>query len=549
MKKLISIILAGLMVLSLAACAGKKDAESDAPESGAPESTEPDTKEDETKDTEPSGDGQNPVMNFIGDYVADRATITIQPLGKTDAQIHITWSDSAFAHSEWDMTGTFDTDDLTIEYEDCVKKTIVFKENGEIESETIDYEDGVGEIAFLEGGKLVWDDDEEDIAEGVEFEFLSPAGRDDETEADTPEDPVELVAGIYESDRVTAEITTTEKPGKAKILIHWASSAYEVTTWEMTGVLDESRGVIDYGGCTKTNITFGEDGSEKSSEVVYEDGNGKLTFFDRTMTWEDEKEDAGKDLSFVLVAEDPVLLVEGAYSAGRASAYVTPSGEPGRANILIHWASSAYEVTTWEMTGVLDKGKGVIEYDECIKTNITFGEDGTETASEEVYSDGTGRLTFFDRTMTWEDDKEDAGKDLSFELTGEEIEPDDSEGSVGGQNPVMNFIGNYVADRAVMYVQCWGDDSARITISWSSSASENTEWCMIGPLDTDTLTVTYDECVKKNVTYGDDGTIKDEEFVYTDGTGTIKFNEDGTAVWVEDQADPQREVTFEYITF
>ena len=429
MKKLLSIMLAGVMILSLAACGGKKDAESEAPESNAPESIESDSKEDQTeKDTEDNGnDGQNPVMNFVGDYVIDRAVVTVQPLGKTDAQIHISWSSSAFEHSEWDMTGTFDTEDLTIEYEDCVKKTITFKENGELESETVDYENGEGEITFIEGNKLVWDDDEEDIAEGTVFEYLPPVGPDSDPSA--AEDPVDLIAGIYEADRATCEIYKTEKPGKARILIHWASSAFEVTTWEMTGVLDEGRGVLDYAACTKTNITFGEDGSEVSSEVVYDDGSGRMYFLDGAITWEDDKEDAGKDVGFVIIPD-----------------YVP----------------------------------------------------------------------------------EEAGD---------------------GQNPVMNFIGYYVYDRAIMFVQCWEDNSARITIQWADSAFECTEWSMIGEFDSDTATVTYDEGAMKSVTYAEDGTVAEEDTKYTDGTGTIKFNDDGTATWVDDKRDPKEEITFEYHNF
>ena len=165
MKKFISIIAVGLMVFSLAACAGKKDAETEAPES---ESTAP-VETETSEETEPADDGQNPVMNFIGDYYLDRASMNISASGENGAAIFVTWSSSAFEHSEWTMMGEFNEDTMSIEYKDCEKKTIVFKENGEIESETVEYSDGTGRIVFGDGNTLTWEDDKANIADGAVF--------------------------------------------------------------------------------------------------------------------------------------------------------------------------------------------------------------------------------------------------------------------------------------------------------------------------------------------------------------------------------------------
>ena len=61
--------------------------------------------------TEEPDEGQNPIMNFVGTYGHDRATIVI---GATDEQnganATVTWASSAAENSEWVMSGTFDAE-------------------------------------------------------------------------------------------------------------------------------------------------------------------------------------------------------------------------------------------------------------------------------------------------------------------------------------------------------------------------------------------------------------------------------------------------------
>ena len=67
-----------------------------------------------SKAEEPAADeGQNPVMNYVGNYVCGRACITI---GATDesngTNALVTWSSSAAENSTWVMSGTFDPETL-----------------------------------------------------------------------------------------------------------------------------------------------------------------------------------------------------------------------------------------------------------------------------------------------------------------------------------------------------------------------------------------------------------------------------------------------------
>ena len=112
-------------------------------------------------------------------------------------------------------------------------------------------------------------------------------------------------------------------------------------------------------------------------------------------------------------------------------------------------------------------------------------------------------------------------------------------GGEDGQNPVMNFIGEYAAGRAHARVEAEGAENARITIEWGSSAWELTRWVMSGKLDTETLTVDYTDCVKSNVTYGDGGALVSAVTEYENGTGKIVFAEDGTFTWKGDQSEQE----------
>lgn len=112
---------------------------------------------------------------------------------------------------------------------------------------------------------------------------------------------------------------------------------------------------------------------------------------------------------------------------------------------------------------------------------------------------------------------------------------DSEAASEDGQNPVMNIIGKYGCDRATMTIEAEGDDEARINVTWGSSAFEHAEWNMVGKFDTATNTVNYTDCEKKVITYKDDDTIEKEEVVYTDGTGSIKVNDDYSLEWTDDK--------------
>ena len=83
------------------------------------------------------GDGQNPVMNWVGEYAAGRAHALVECQGSDEARITIEWGDSAWSLGRWIMSGRLDEDTQTVEYSDCVYSYVVYTDEGELESETV----------------------------------------------------------------------------------------------------------------------------------------------------------------------------------------------------------------------------------------------------------------------------------------------------------------------------------------------------------------------------------------------------------------------------
>ena len=118
-------------------------------------------------------DGQNPIMNFVGYYVCDRANVFISADGEEGASAIVTWSSSAWENSTWMMSGTFDPETLQFEYHDCVKTDYKYKDDGDVESQEEVYTGGHGFMFFKEGDplSLTWQDDQEKVAEDMVFEY------------------------------------------------------------------------------------------------------------------------------------------------------------------------------------------------------------------------------------------------------------------------------------------------------------------------------------------------------------------------------------------
>lgn len=145
-------------------------------------------------------DGQNPAMNFIGDYVCDRADIFIGAEGEDGMNATVTWGSSASEHSAWTMSGTFDPETLQFEYHDCIRTDYVYDEDGEVKSQEDVYTGGHGFMTFTEGDPitLTWQDDQENMAKDMTFEYTGMIPEGGETGLANPWSDVDSIEEAVE---------------------------------------------------------------------------------------------------------------------------------------------------------------------------------------------------------------------------------------------------------------------------------------------------------------------------------------------------------------
>ncbi len=75
-----------------------------------------------------------------------------------------------------------------------------------------------------------------------------------------------------------------------RIHIHWGSTAFESEDWTMTGTFNDTTGELTYKDCTRTTITFDEEGNE-TDEVHYRNGTGKFLYNNGELTWQSDNDD------------------------------------------------------------------------------------------------------------------------------------------------------------------------------------------------------------------------------------------------------------------
>ena len=152
-RTLTVVLTAAVLLLSFAACADR-------------------AADSENGQSSVNQDGQNPVMNFVGEYSADRCFIIVEADGETDAKISAVWANSADETAEYTMSGRFDPETYRINYSDGEKKIVKYDDTGAVTEETVVYSDGVGRIQFYDNNTLAWQDEQEaDSLIGVTFTF------------------------------------------------------------------------------------------------------------------------------------------------------------------------------------------------------------------------------------------------------------------------------------------------------------------------------------------------------------------------------------------
>ena len=128
---------------------------------------------------------------------------------------------------------------------------------------------------------------------------------------------VENFEGTWVSDRCTIEIRPDEEEGYWRCEVAWPNSASENYEWVYTCTYDEATDSLVSDAGALNDVTYDEDGEIVSVLIVYDDAVAKFMLNDDfRLVWQDEKEDAGKDMTFEYVvkpAEAPTVeaLAEG----------------------------------------------------------------------------------------------------------------------------------------------------------------------------------------------------------------------------------------------
>ena len=170
------------------------------------------------------------------------------------------------------------------------------------------------------------------------------------------------------------------------------------------------------------------------------------------------------------------------------------------------------------------------------------------TAAETTAAETTAAETTAAETTAAETTAAQTEAETKAETTAAETTAAESEEDLGGQNPVMNFIGTYSNGRGMMEVSCSGMDGASIHVTWSGSAAESSTWDMSGTVENngDELTLNYTNCVKNSKVFSEDGSVESDTQDYTDGSGVIHFNSNNTITWEDHKENIADGSVFEY---
>ena len=94
-------------------------------------------------------DGQNPVMNFVGIYSTDHSMeALVEADGEQNAKITLTYAGSPWFHHKTVMSGLFDPDTLTVEFNNSEMTEYTYKSDGSIDEEKTTYIDSSGRAVF-----------------------------------------------------------------------------------------------------------------------------------------------------------------------------------------------------------------------------------------------------------------------------------------------------------------------------------------------------------------------------------------------------------------
>lgn len=108
-----------------------------------------------------------------GCYVCDKTSVYLNIGEDNSADAIVVCENSAQEKSSWLMRGTFDSRKLQFKYDSCVRTDYKFSETGDTISNKEVYNDGSGVMTVTKGepNTLTWEDEKENFADGMIFEY------------------------------------------------------------------------------------------------------------------------------------------------------------------------------------------------------------------------------------------------------------------------------------------------------------------------------------------------------------------------------------------
>ena len=267
------------------------------------------------------------------------------------------------------------------------------------------------------------------------------------------------------------------------------------------------------------------------------------------------------------IAEDIVDETEGNPAKQYAGAYVDKNGSEYYLLIEAADATDGVSITVvdpngetyvyWDIYGKIKEN--TITYSQAGKYSLSYEATEEEEAPEElIYDDGSGTFEISaDKTVVWKDDKEDAGKDILFiwdeemnQSIQEQMDSTDADFIDDSQNPLVNWAGPYVDENnkdLTMEIMSGSEEEQNcgIFITKDTDVNKSTVWSMSGDFNEQTMTIEFKDCVKKEVTYDNDGNQVSEETIYENGTGKLEIDEEEQTIhWVDDKEDAGKDSSF-----
>jgi len=115
-------------------------------------------------------DGRGPGEEFVGTWECERASLEITQISDTEFHAVIHWSDSAFAHVEWDYPLTYENGTLVCSGK-CTKTYVEYTSADTDPDRTVEYTDGSGEFT-MQGAGVIWNDLTEHSGDNMVFSYI-----------------------------------------------------------------------------------------------------------------------------------------------------------------------------------------------------------------------------------------------------------------------------------------------------------------------------------------------------------------------------------------